>query len=346
MHTKCIYLFILLLFTRFCFTQDFVKDSTVINFGNNTIRPVLYSIDSVIDQRTELSSNVLRISEKKQYRYIPVDYYFVTQQSIASNIKQLIIDDTLSDESINLVLKKFEINHRGGILPASVLSAQISIYKGKINSRKTLDGTLIYETSGKKPNKRNSQECYENLIDSWRSDFIIDIKRLQSNHSDSIYHYRIGKEDAKTRLYCSSAFYYGIDWCMLDVNLGFYEPEASKRFVRHSHFFRYRNEKRFESVAMGSNASHFYCRINKDFISEIEGRFCVGFNRWRDMDTFKHKLYDIANVNASIKTGILYSPFDKKGISMGGGLLLDSYYIYSLNIQLKPAVYLIFGISL
>ena len=341
-----VFLFILIAKPHYIFGQKYVKDSVTINFGEQQVLPVSMFVDTILDKRDDLKGNQLRISEKTRYLFIPVDRYFITEKPLTENIHGLFTGEK-SDTSLKLIIDQFEIDDQTGLVKRTVLSAKIRVYEGDTNESKQLKGTLLYQIKRPYPKKKDIAVNYEQLINSWKQSFVKDIDKVRKDnshsHSFNFYNYRPLLEKIPTKLYLSSYASVGFDWWMTDVEFGFYDPEANRKFMQQTSYLRYRRTRKFESLAIGKQANHFCYRLNSNWLVEAVPQICLGLTRWNDWDTNTHDLFDIFIVNGSIREDIQFQPIDKSSILFTAGLIQDVYFINSINVQFKPGV--VFGLG-
>ena len=72
----------------------------------------------------------------------------------------------------------------------------------------------------------------------------------------------------------------------------------------------------------------------------------VGINRWKDMNTTEHELYDSLIGDFSISQRFSYHPKDGRALVFGLGISLDLVYVYSQGIQLQPGLMFNLGAKL
>jgi hypothetical protein len=340
--------FILLVFftftlsDQFCFSQKYLSDSSVINFGTDTTQFIPLNVDSVLDMRDNLHGSQIKITEVVHFVFIPVDFFYLTKSELSNEIHNLFSSKDSSAKTYKLVIRRFEIGTSEGFKKVPVLLCQIEIYSGTHTGIKQYIGSLTYEKDGTKPPKNMDKVFYELLIESWKKEFKNDIERMSSSEirtRDITFDNFVPAPDkAKEFIFTQTSFLIGLNSVQLDADLGFYNPESTIQFNRHTWFFRYRNEKRFESVAFGSRSYHWYKRLNDKWVIDLDQKLCVGVNRWKDVKTYDHKLYDIAGLNAGIKAGIYYMPFGKRSFIVGITTSQDLLYIYCMDAFFRSGI--------
>jgi CRISPR/Cas system CSM-associated protein Csm3 (group 7 of RAMP superfamily) len=331
------------------YSQKYICDSLIVKFGIFSNRTIPLKVDSIIDQRFSPTGSQIRISERKRYLYVPVDFYYVTPTPLKDELRSMFSDSISRDSTYKLVINRFEIYYRSGFQTLPVLIAHIEVYFGKTGEKKRFAGTLIYETVGEKPKKNMEKETFEILIEKWKDQFSRDMQKIQSykaTNSFSGFSNLLGPElKPVQRIFTQAAIVVGDKNLMVDGDLGFFEPEATKKFFRVTSFVRYRNDDRFESIAFGSRSYLYYYRINEKFVANIEQKICIGVNRWKDMKTFEHKLYDIVHIDAGFRAGIYYYPFNKRNFVAGLITTHDVLFIYCMESFYRPALGLSVGLN-
>lgn len=131
----------------------------------------------------------------------------------------------------------------------------------------------------------------------------------------------------------------GLDFWMVEGEVVFAEPEASRRFRQSGYMVRYRNEKKFESIAFTRNSEHFMFRMNNSMLLDINTNFLIGVNKWKDMWEEEHPIWHIVLLDLSITQYILYTPFNSQpGFIIGAGLLENAYYVPDGIFKFKPGL--------
>jgi hypothetical protein len=215
------------------------------------------------------------------------------------------------------------------------LIAQIDVYQKNGNGNNELKGTLVYETLGKKVKKNKEKEAFETLIEDWIHIFEKDLLRITGNLNSErpkVSNYYPAPIVARQRIFSKISYQYHFNTYSIEANIGFYDPEPGARFRRQTSYLLYVNDVRFESIAFGKRAYQDYLRISPNWILNLELRYCLGLNRWKDFYSYDHTLYDIVNFNIGVKGGILYYPFAKRSFFAGINLSSDLFYIYSMNV--------------
>jgi hypothetical protein len=323
--------------------KKLISDTTIINVPiDSSLKKVNATIANVIDMRKG-EEDVLRITQKNVYQFIPIDHYI----NINKPLEHYIPDFFDGTENVNFEFKinRFEITERKGLFyPAYTLNALFDISKYSTNNGDTLAGTLIYNneinarTKGKKPGQKE-----EKLIKQWEKDFVEDMHNLTkhaNNSKNSLpYNFRKSNQTYRTNLVLSSRFIGGLDFWMLEGEVIFAEPEASRWFRQSGYMVRYRNEKKFESIAFTRNSEHFIYRLNDKFLFDINTNFMIGVIKWKDMWDVEHPIWHIVLLDLSASQYIKYTPFNNKpSFVMGAGILENVYYVPDGIFKFKPGI--------
>ena len=132
----------------------------------------------------------------------------------------------------------------------------------------------------------------------------------------------------------------------IDAGLTFSYPEANLSTLRSFGIMRYRKEDRFESLEYGLMNDVLYYRLHRNWLSRFSTQLLLGVNRWMDIDTTAHDLYDAAIVDFSLGQSIHYSPRNIRTISFGIGIQENVFYIRSLGFQFRVGLLFSLGIHI
>ncbi len=334
--------FVLIPFICLYSQNKFISDTTIIEVPvDSTLTKINASINIFQDDRLG-EENVLRITQKNIYNYIPVDHYININKPVGEYFTDFFENsgNTIYDFKIN----RFEIDERKGLIyPALSLNAIIEVVKYSSNNTDTTYGTLIYNeeinarAKGKEPAQKEKK-----LLTNWEKEFQKDISQITDciNASDPLpYNFRSSELTYQTNLQMSSRFIGGLDFWMLEGEVIFVEPEASKKFKQSGYMFRYRNEKKFESISFSRNSEHFIYRLNNNLLFDINTNFLIGVNKWRDMWEAEHPIWHILLLEASATQYVLYTPFNSNpSFVFGAGILESIYYVPDGLFKFKPGL--------
>ena len=125
------------------------------------------------------------------------------------------------------------------------------------------------------------------------------------------------------------------DGFLIDGSLHFAYPEARRLFFNSAGIIRFRHQKKFESIEYGLLNNSLNYRLNTRYIFQFRSHFLFGLNRWKDMNTVKHKLYDALIGDFSICQRLHYHPRYARTPIFGLGLCQSVYYIYSRGFKFQ-----------
>jgi len=346
------FLFQILIFSFFNINlsaQKYISDSTIVYFGKPLTQLIPLRIDSIIDARENLKGTELKITESTKYLYIPVDFYYVLEKPLTVELKSMFSDTIENTNIYKLIIDRFEFTSQEKFIKVPLLIAQIQVYSGRKGFAKQFRGTLVYEIPGKRPKRNREIECFETLIDTWKQEFTTDLQNLPDEAKENKNYLNTNFIPAKFRTGQSaitfSSFSINNQGYSIEAALGFFDPEASRKFYRHTYFFKYSNDKRFESVEFSSRCYHQFYRFNESFVTDIYVNEGIGVNRWKDMNSYNHKLYDIVQANVGVNGGIYYMPFRKRSVFIGLVLNQDLYYIYCMGMFERSGIGITLGIN-
>jgi hypothetical protein len=134
---------------------------------------------------------------------------------------------------------------------------------------------------------------------------------------------------------------------LLDNEIYFSHREAGKRFFRSGGYnIRYRNANDFESIEFGLSNDYLFYRLSPKLLLQGKSQIMFGLNRWKDIQTTKHKLYDAVILDYSMSQSLVFNPLDKRSILFGIGLMENIFYVYSKDFQFQAGPLLHLGIKL
>ena len=123
-------------------------------------------------------------------------------------------------------------------------------------------------------------------------------------------------------------------------------PETKRMFFEATGTMRFRKENKFESIEYGLINSSLFYRLNPNFLLRFRSNLFLVINRWKDMKTTEHKVYDALIGDLSFSQSILYFPIHKKTFTIGFGCFENLYYIYSKYFNFLPDVIFSAGLKL
>ena len=320
------------------------------------LKPIHGRIDSVIDQR-KMESHVIGEYEVTKYLFVPVDLVICTKRPLADEMAE-ILDYTENKEKplrFKLVLDDFWLRKKtdSWLYPHYQLNASIQLHSQNGNDAFECIGHFVYQTVSRKPLFGEKLKTgFEKIMVKWHEKFVYDLSTvtddlcshraiaLRNFHQD----YFLGR-----RIY----LYSGMDavitpreW-ITDGAIFFSYREARKRFFRSGGYnLRYRSAKTFESIEFGLSTDYLFYRLNRRMVLRGKSQIMLGFNRWKDIDTKDHTLYDILIVDTSLSQSLLFDPLYKRSFLIGIGLFENLYYVYSKGIQFQFGLLFHLGLKL
>jgi hypothetical protein len=72
----------------------------------------------------------------------------------------------------------------------------------------------------------------------------------------------------------------------------------------------------------------------------------IGVNRWKDYQTYDHKLYDAIILDFALNQKVIFNPLDRNSLLVGFGISEDLSYIYSRGLNLQFGFLISLGLKL
>lgn len=339
------------------FCQKLVQDSLIVHFPRSVeLKPIHGVIDSVVDQR-DSEPHVIGEYEVTKYLFVPVDLLICTEKPLADEVNAIFNGTVNTKQSLRLklVLDDFWLTKKTGswLYPHYQLNASVQLYEKNQNNNSVYVGHLVYETVSRQSLFGDKlKRGFEKVMEKWRDEFVDDLtivsKNLRSYQDITLDNFRTGIfSGRRTHLYGGMDVVMGTrDW-LVDGALFFSHREAGKPFFRSGGYnVRYRNAKTFESIEFGLSIDYLFHRLNRQMILRGKSQIMLGFNRWKDIDTKDHKIYDVLILNYSLSQSLIFDPLDERGIFFGVGLLEDVYYVYSKGIEFQLGLLFHLGLKL
>ena len=333
-------------------SQLYVKDSLIVHFKDSSfIPPKSLSVYSVIDSRTH-PGNIISVTEKKQYKYVPVDYFITLPEPLENEIKNMFIQ---SDNQHNYLIKvaDFKVKKRNYFLkPGMYLNSAIWLYYNIGNDSLQFGGELLYEEAYKKFSlKTTKKEPYEQVLGNWQEHFMKDISILTSNiengTSTTLYNYRYKPYKNKPKnMYLGIDAIFGLNFYAFDGEIQFSQREVNKHFQRKAYGIRYRNENELEAIEFNLLNTHINYRLNEKYLFNAKANLFLGLNKWKDMENNDYTLYDVGMLDLSFSQRFLWNPLDKKSFIFGAGLFESINYVYHYSVRFQPGLLMYLGIKL
>jgi len=331
------------------YSQKLVLDTLIVNFKPDSITNhlSLVRIDTVFDERNVENPALIDFSEKNQYIFVPVDQQILADRPVAEVLHNgLIVKNKGTGESIRLGLKHLDFSSRTQffIRPVSQLHASVFVYdKGKSIGELFYECSIPHKLGGRKIRAR-----YRSLIEQLVSRIGSDLNKMNNGVIQDLANYRgISKRNPWMQLQAGSdmAILKGGNFLM-DVYLTFVFPETKMSRFQSVGTMRYRHMERFESIEWGLASGWITRRCHPDWVLRFKTQLMFGLNRWNDMQTVEHKLYDAFLLDFSLGQSVHYFPKNSRSITLGLGLIENVYYIYSTGIQFDAGLMIQVGVQL
>ncbi|MBN2010937.1 hypothetical protein JW960_16430 [candidate division KSB1 bacterium] len=344
---------LLLILTEAVHSQPFIRDSLCITLNHDkTANSIAMHIDSVIDERDE-APHVLARDEIIKYSFIPLDLVIYTQRTLADAIYESLSHSPTADtfRSLTLGITQFKLTKVTSTLiyPHYQVNAAINLYQRDATGERHCAGQLLYETMIRAPIfKNNYKTGLERVIAKWQQEFRADLSSDVLSDFCALDNFRTcGYSGRPANLMITTNAAIGTFGETADLQLYFSNREARPWFYRSGGYnVRYRNADDFESIEFGLSNDYLNYRFHPNWVFQGKSLIMIGFNRWKDINVKKHKLYDAMIADYSLGQLIQFNPFDRSSLVCGFGLQQDVMYIYSKGIQINVAIQFQAGIKL
>jgi hypothetical protein len=130
---------------------------------------------------------------------------------------------------------------------------------------------------------------------------------------------------------------------LIDGSLQFAYPEAKRLFFNSAGIIRFRHHKKFDSIEFGMVNNTLNYRLTNKYLFQFRSHLLLGLNRWKDMNTVKHKLYDALIGDVSISQSVFYHPRFARTAIFGVGFYQSVYYIYSMDFKFQFGLQIYLG---
>lgn len=337
------------------FAQKLVLDTLIVTFNTDSIsnRLSFVRIDTVFDERGVDDPALLDMSEKNQYIFVPVDLKILADRPVADVIQDGLkgeADKNLlnekSGESIRLGLRHLDFSSQTHYIfrPVSHLHASVFVFQ----KDKSI-GELLYEcTIPHKLIGRKTRDRYRSLVEQLVDRIGSDLSEMNSDAIQNLANYRkISEENPWMQFKAGSdmAILTGGNF-LIDAYLTFVFPEINKSRLQSVGSMRYRHMERFDSIEWGVISEWVIRRFHPAWVMRFKSQLMFGLNRWNDMKTFKHELYDAFLLDFSLGQSVHYHPKNSRSITLGLGLIENVYYIYSTGIRFDAGLMIQIGMQL
>jgi hypothetical protein len=345
----------LVVFTASAFSQKLVKDSLLLEIQEPPAQLVAIQIDTILDNREYSHPRLVAIDEVTKYCFIPVDLYIMTEKPLVPLIKDLFYTPSPgSGTSLVLGIKHFRLKQNSVwmFFKNYQLNAVVTISVVSNNSTRSIEGELIFESEIRRFFAGSTiKRGYESVIQKWLIDLPPAILSadsfLNSNRTQPPDFFRYSSlHSLWMQLNMQTDFVLTGDGLIINGQIFFSCPEAGRRSLQSRGLLRYRHQKKFSSIEWGLLNSTVNYRLDADLLCEIRAHLLLGVNRWKDMKTESHLLYDALISDLSFQQSIYYHPRYARTLIFGAGLYEGLTYIYSQGFHVQTGIMLNFGLKL
>jgi hypothetical protein len=326
-------------------SQKLVQDSLLLNFENDLSKTIPFpiKIDTVFDFRDVPHSRLIGIDEVNKYVFVPVDLHLVTPRPFADVVRDALPGAAPGAKNhLSPGIYHFDISKRGGFLfERYQINALVRLYRPSNADSLIPFGDLIFESSRTKFfTKAELKKGYESAFQVWSPQLAHDLvtvaQGMENEGTLLPYNFRSYSPNAPwMQLNAGGDFILSSDGFLIDGSLHFAYPEASRLFFNSAGIIRFRHQKKFESIEYGLLNHALNYRLNNRYIFQFRSHFLFGLNRWKDMNTVKHKLYDALIGDFSISQNVHYHPRYARTPILGVGLYQSVYYIDSMGFKFQ-----------
>lgn len=348
---------LVLAISKSVWSQKLISDSLFLDlkFAIQDTGQLPVKIDSVCDLRNLENPRQIGVEEKTHYGIVPVDLYILALKPLDEIIQSAFpAAAPKKDNPLVLGLKQFELKNRSQsfFFKKYEIYALVELLDETDDDSLISIGELAYSTS--KTDfffKTKLKNGYENVFKSWSLEFIDNLKDvseyLAQEKKEPPYNFRISRPNLPWIQLLS-----GVDFTLLpnaflvDGYLTFTYPEVKRLFQKSAGSIRFRREKIFDSIEYGIINGAMNYRLSSKYLLSFKYDLFLGINRWKDMQSKKHKIYDALIGDMSFGQSFLFHPIHCKTLFMGLGFFENMYYIYSKGFQFKPGIKLTAGFQL
>ena len=350
-------LFFFLLKTNFAWSQKLIADSLILDFKSALPETLLLAakIDTVLDQRDISDPRLIQIEETTHYGFVPVDLFIRAKQPLNVVIQKALSNHiTTQNNPLSLGIKHFEFSKQSHFFffKKYKLHALITLYQLTQTDSLLPIGKLVYasETTDFLLNTKLNKG-YENTFSVWCQELVENINEVIANPESSQnllpYNFCSGQPDFPWRqLNATAELVILQNGFLVDGYLTFTFPEAKRFFNQSMNTLRYRQQNKFSSIEYGLLDNYWNYRLNSNFRLRFRSHLFLGINRWKDMKTTRHKVYDALIGDLSFGQSLQFHPIHKKTLFAGIGVFQNLYYIYSKNFQFQAGLTFNAGLQL
>jgi hypothetical protein len=344
-------------FIQMAMSQDLVLDTLTVSFNQiETSLPPDVSLNTVVDER-DRPGKYISLYETNKYVFIPVDLLIQAPQPLSMEIKNMFQTETEHNtvHNLEMIVKDFRISKKSSPTFTSryQLNSTLQFREKTGNEDPELIGELVYETVYNGPLFGDKLQLgFTQVIHRWQNVMSSDVRHLAEDLLNSsccgLPNYRSESftNNYKNLIGIFNTFFAPDLW-MFDIHIFFSDREATPWFFRKGgQYLRYRNENDFEAIEYSLSVDQWFYRMHPKWLLLLKSNMMFGLNRWNNIMTTRHKLYDTVIFDYSFSQMFQYNPLDCKGIIFGMGLMEGITYIYSKGYQFQYALSLQLGIKL
>jgi hypothetical protein len=350
-------LFVGLLFSQSAYSQKLVQDSLVLRLNTSDFENLLFpfSIDTVLDFRSVFNPRLLGIDETEVYGLVPVDLHVLTSQPITDIIQEPFPKhpERLTTP-LYIGLKNFEISNRPllAVLKRYQINARVLMLHKSTGDSLIAQGELLFESGVTRFFLRSKLKSgYEQAFQKWLHALTGDLSTMAQYHQNTQhelpYNYRIYSPKAPwMQLRIGGDVILVPDGFLIDGQLNFVYPEHKRSLFYSPRLIRFRRQETFDAIEFGMLKTALQHRLTNKYCLEIRTNLLLGLNRWKDVETTSHKIYDALISDFSLSQSLFYFPKDTRSVIFGIGFHQNLYYIYSMGIQFQVGLLFKIGMQL
>ncbi|MEJ2629207.1 MAG: hypothetical protein P8078_11695, partial [bacterium] len=338
------------------YCQKLVQDTLTISLQPDKKMPLVH-IPITIDDKRGQSEKFIGKDQTNHYIFIPVDQLIYTKKPLPQEILAHTRFDSLqeSSEGLHLTIHYFRISEKAGSLfyPHYQLNAIFSLYRNTTLPKSEYLGDLLYDTYAYKPFfSTNKRKGFSQVLTKWHARFIDDLNKFKKSDSflynQTLTNFRASvwsQNPLDMIMGCNVVI--GSDFYLTDMQIFFSYQEAGRNFIRSGGYnLRYRNMAQYEAIEIGLSVDRLFFRLNSYLLCTFQSNLMIGLNRWKNMNTVDHTLFDIFLGDISFSQSIQYNPLDKSSFIMGGGIYEELIYNYTDDFKFNLALMLKLGVKL
>jgi hypothetical protein len=331
--------------------EQFIQDTLTVELsGPDPPQPLSIRIAEIKDNRN-VPDVVLKISEKNRWAFVPVDLLIQSHPPVQDFLKQYCIMNSPSKEAslrISLLTLRLEESSGSLVYPHYQLNSTVQIERCTSDSTGVPAGYFYHECYLRKPLFSNKiEKGFAAIITQWRETLFKDLDSQFGNSgrlSGCGCFSETSISEKTLQLMIQGTYGYGFRDRVADIQI-----EVSPVSVRNwtfregGLFLRYRHGDAFESIEyalINERISHF---LTPNYRLLFTGMGLIGFNRWHDTESVKHKWYDAVILELSGRQQIVWK---QKSLVLGVGFFESFNYIYSRDYCLDGGVMVSVGFQL